>query len=424
MTLVLRSFFLIFFVAAFTALVACAPQARSIKTEVKAAVDTEKEAKTLSEYESSENHPDVLFAKWNAENGTDPEITMNVETEGETVKPDTKVDTKPKAKAQPKVSSQLCEELSQLPPHKLIVFEEQVEAYENRKLLAPCLTQLKGTIEAFYQEERKNLKHPVNPYAAEPSGNSFRFPENIQTRDISHGYTAVRGDLARKEVVLTFDDGPHPKYTPSILRSLHEVSAKAIFFEMGKNVKNYPEMTKLVAAGGHGLGAHSMTHGCLAQNAMCDGHNYHAHLNGGHALSEEQALAEIKGSLQAIYDLLGWVDPYFRFPYGEVSANLASILKQNGIANFLWSIDSNDWKAQSAQELIRNTFQQLDKEGRGIILFHDVHRKTAEAMPEFLSQLYAKGYSVVLLQPRDGKIVSGNGMVKARRSQVGLGAKP
>ena len=199
----------------------------------------------------------------------------------------------------------------------------------------------------------------IEPDVQRNSTNNFRFPDDIQYRDVSHGYTAYRGELRHKEVVLTFDDGPHPQYTQSIVRSLSEVNAKAVFFELGQNVKRYPEMTRLVAKAGFGVGAHSMTHACIAQSAVCDRHNARGHIYGGRALTESEAMGEIQGSLQAIYNVLGWVYPYFRFPYGETSPNLTAVLKEKGVANFLWSIDSNDWRAQSTSEMIQGVFEQV-----------------------------------------------------------------
>lgn len=81
------------------------------------------------------------------------------------------------------------------------------------------------------------------------------------------------------------------------------------------------------------------------------------------------------------------------------------------MANFLWSIDSNDWRkinpdktAHTNAQVIKETLEQLDQRGRGLILFHDIHERTIELLPEFLVQLKKKGYSVVMLQASDSRL--------------------
>lgn len=392
MALLLRSMSLIVMVAVLGAMVACSSNKADVSSQVQQAIAANKNAKTLQEYESSESNPEVLFSNWTIEEG-----------------------------------SEICTHLLELAPYNLTVFEEQIGEKENREILKSCLPQLKKRLKSHYDQERKKLSVQLDPETLKVPAEKtsrFRFKDDIQYRDTSKGYTAWHGDLKRKEVVLTFDDGPHAEYTPSILNTLKQANVKAIFFEMGKNIRQHPELTKAVAAGGHSIGSHSMTHGCLGQSQMCANHNRLHRLNGGQALTEEQAMAEIKGAHQMIYDILGWVDPFFRFPYGESSPNLRAILNKAGVANFLWSIDSNDWKNQTPQELVRSVISDLEKNQSGIILFHDIQRRTAEALPELLSELYARGYTPVVLQPRDSKARLADGLIKSRQGPIDIPTKP
>ena len=80
-------------------------------------------------------------------------------------------------------------------------------------------------------------------------------------------------------------------------------------------------------------------------------------------------------------------------------------LKVHSEANFLWSIDSNDWRKintdqtmRTNAQVVKETLDQLDQRGRGLVLFHDVHARTIELLPTFLASLYKKGYKIVLLQ--------------------------
>ncbi|MBV2168610.1 MAG: polysaccharide deacetylase family protein [Bdellovibrio sp.] len=354
----------------------------SIARSVQQAVSDNQNAQSLLEWEKSESNPEILFSKWQQD-------FMQDSSQRENLKKD------------------LCGELTVLDGQSLTIFENEIRHENNRALLSSCKEELLGKIETHYALERKQLSVPVDALKASASANNFQFQPNVQKRDTSNGYFAVFGDVARKEVILTFDDGPSGEYTASILRSLKEVNAKAIFFHMAKNIRLNPDAVKQVAADGHAIGSHSISHACLGTSNAC-------RRNNGRVLTFDEAVAEIKGGHQAIHDILGWVDPFFRFPYGEASVELKNYLKMNSTGEFFWSIDSEDWKAQPNETLLRNTLARLDEKGRGIVLFHDIQRRTAEIMPQFLRELYTRGYSVVLLQSADPMARYNSKLVKKR----------
>jgi len=150
-----------------------------------------------------------------------------------------------------------------------------------------------------------------------------------------------------------------------------------------------------------------VTHACLGTRIIC-------YNNNGRYLSFDEAVEEIKGGHQAVYDVLGWVDPFFRFPYGEISPELRSYLQTNSVGEFYWAIDSEDWKSQPNQGMIDNVLRQLELRKRGVILFHDIQRKTAESLPQILKELYNRGYSPVLLQAADPEARFNSKIVKKR----------
>lgn len=355
-----------FVVLAASSLIGCGSQ---VEHHVQQAVVDNQKAQSLLEWEQSEANPEVLFAKWRQD-------FMMDSSKREDLKKD------------------LCDGLSSLDGQSLTLFENEIRDENNRALLSSCKRELLTKLESHFSRERLKLSVRVNALRAMGSSNNFQFPPNIQKRDTTNGYYAVTGDVGPKEVILTFDDGPSGVYTESILRSLKEVNAKAIFFHMGKNVRSNPEVVKKVAADGHAVGSHSTTHACLGTSRSCKQTN-------GHNLTFDQAVAEIKGGHQAIYNVLGWVDPFFRFPYGESSQDLKNYLNISSAGDFLWNIDSEDWRAQTNENLLRTTLSRLEEKGRGILLFHDIQRKTAEIMPELLRELYNRGYSIVLLQSSD-----------------------
>ena len=341
-----------------------------IEQQLQRSVVANKTAASLSEWESSPDHPELLFAQWREEVRQNP-------------------------KSQSGLQRQICDKLRSMDGLSLTIFEQAIKEENNQPLILDCKKDVLAQLERHYAAERSTLKVPVNALKTMDAGNTFQFPANVQKRDTSKGYYARAGDVGPKEVILSFDDGPNSDYTPSILRTLKEVNAKAHFFELGKNVRMHPEVTRMVAADGHAIGTHSISHKCLAPTPVC------YRLTGGKLLSFDEAVAEIKGGHQSVYDVLGWVEPFFRFPYGEDSVPLRNFVAANSTAQFAWNIDSEDWRAQTNDEILKKTLAQVDELKRGIILFHDIQRRTAEILPQFLRELYNRGYSVVLLQPAD-----------------------
>lgn len=363
-------------VAAMLLLASCG---NNVGQQIQNTIQVNKNASSLAEWDASTSNPENVFRQWRQDN-TDQ-------------------------KAVDKISSQICGKLRTLDGLSLTIFENEIRSETNQPLVMPCKKDLLAQLERHYAAERATLKVRVNALSQEPSGNSFQFPANVQYRDVSKGYYARAGDVADKEIVLSFDDGPSAIYTASVLRSLKEVNAKAHFFELGKSIRQNPEVTKAVAADGHAVGTHSVTHSCLANTPTCERLMYKV-------LSPTEAIAEIKGGHQAAFDTLGFVEPFFRFPYGEVDPGLRTFLNENGVAEFNWNIDSEDWKAQTNEDLLKNTLNTIDRKGRGILLMHDIHRRTAEILPQLLAELYNRGFSVVLLQPTDATAKYNSKLVK------------
>jgi peptidoglycan/xylan/chitin deacetylase (PgdA/CDA1 family) len=192
--------------------------------------------------------------------------------------------------------------------------------------------------------------------------------------------------LRDKEVVLTFDDGPWPVNTPSVLKTLADECTTAIFFAIGKHSTYYPEILKQVAAAGHTVGSHTWSHATLTNKK----------------LTEQQRKDEIEKGLSAVKWALGDASPspFFRFPALQHPPEMVTYLGTRNIAMFSCDLDSFDFKARNAQEVIDVTMKKLDKLGKGIILMHDFHKHTAEALPELLHRLKAGGYKVVQMKAK------------------------
>jgi peptidoglycan/xylan/chitin deacetylase (PgdA/CDA1 family) len=191
--------------------------------------------------------------------------------------------------------------------------------------------------------------------------------------------------LRDKEVVLTFDDGPWPENTPSVLKSLANECTTGIFFPIGKHATYYPEILKQVAAAGHTVGSHTWSHATLTNKK----------------LSEDQRKEEIEKGFSAVKWALGAPPaPFFRFPALQHPPEMVTYLGSRNIGIFSCDLDSFDFKARSPQQVIDVTMKKLDKLGKGIILMHDFHKHTAEALPELLRKLKAGGYKVVQVKAK------------------------
>ena len=194
--------------------------------------------------------------------------------------------------------------------------------------------------------------------------------------------------LRDKEVVLTFDDGPWPSSTPAVPKALADECLKATFFEIGEHATWHPEITKEVIDAGMTVGTHTWSHKDLARNP--------------YAKDIELAKQEIEMGISAVHMAAasGKVAPFFRFPDLQHPPQLLSYLGERNIAVFSTDIDSRDFKMHKPEEVIKSVISQLEKRGKGIVLMHDFHRNTAEALPELISQLKAGGYKVVHMVPK------------------------
>jgi peptidoglycan/xylan/chitin deacetylase (PgdA/CDA1 family) len=198
--------------------------------------------------------------------------------------------------------------------------------------------------------------------------------------------------LKKGEVVLTFDDGPHPKYTKEILAALKAQCTKATFFNVGEMVKQYPDVAREVQAEGHTIGTHTWSHRNLR------------------ALSLQRAKTQIESTIATENSILPkGVAPFFRFPYLSDPKRVRAYLAGRNIAVFGIDVDSLDYRTRKPGRITTNVLKGLIKTGGGIILFHDIHKVTAEALPNVLAELKRHGFHVVQLVPKSPvEVVAGS----------------
>ena len=191
--------------------------------------------------------------------------------------------------------------------------------------------------------------------------------------------------LGDKEVVLTFDDGPWPVNTPAVLKALADECTTGIFFAIGKHATYHPEILRQVAAAGHTVGSHTWSHVNLNSKKM----------------TEQQAKDEIEKGLSAVRFALGAPPAsFFRFPQLQHPPAMVSYLGTRNVAMFSCDVDSFDFKAKNADQIVDTVMTKLDKKGKGIILMHDFQKHTGEALPALLARLKAGGYKVVQMRAK------------------------
>jgi peptidoglycan/xylan/chitin deacetylase (PgdA/CDA1 family) len=192
--------------------------------------------------------------------------------------------------------------------------------------------------------------------------------------------------LTEKEVVLTFDDGPWPNNTPTVLKALADECTKGLFFSVGKHATYHPEILRQVLAQGHTVGTHTWSH---------------VNLN-GKKMTEQQAKDEVEKGFSAVKFALGTNPaPFFRFPQLQHNPAIVTYFGTRNVAMFSTDIDSFDFrKGATPEKIIETVMTRLDKLGKGIILMHDFQKHTGEALPTLLARLKAGGYKVVQMKAK------------------------
>lgn len=190
--------------------------------------------------------------------------------------------------------------------------------------------------------------------------------------------------LEEKEVVLTFDDGPHPRNTRRVLDALDRECVKATFFPVGIWAKHLPNVLQEVAARGHTIGAHSWSHPAnLAR------------------LSQRAGERQIERGFLAVSEAVGGpIAPFFRYPGLNDSRALNDYAARRGYAVFSCDIGTDDWRGISAHSIVNRALARLERMRRGILLFHDTRGTTASALPLLFKEFKARGYKIVHVVPR------------------------
>ena len=191
-----------------------------------------------------------------------------------------------------------------------------------------------------------------------------------------------------KVIALTFDDGPGP-YTAQLLDILDQHGAKATFFLIGSKVSAQADVLRRMHARGHQLGNHSWSHPELPK------------------LPIDQVAGEIDRTNDAIKQATGIKPTVMRPPYGAVNGVVLEQLRLRGMSSILWSVDTRDWADRNSDIVCSRAVAGAHP--GAIILMHDIHQTSVNAVPCILSSLKQQGYSFVTVQGLIGNMAAGAG---------------
>jgi len=177
-------------------------------------------------------------------------------------------------------------------------------------------------------------------------------------------------------IAMTFDDGPSAKLTPKLLDLLAARHVKATFFVIGENVAENPEIVARAAKEGHEIGNHSWSHPNLQR------------------MSDDGIRAQLRKTDDAIKAAIGVRPTLLRPPYGNLGPRQKRWINDEfGYKIILWDVDPYDWKRPGPM-VVCNRIMKETRAG-SIVLSHDIHPGTIEAMPSTLDQLAQKGFKFV-----------------------------
>jgi peptidoglycan-N-acetylglucosamine deacetylase len=177
-------------------------------------------------------------------------------------------------------------------------------------------------------------------------------------------------------IAMTFDDGPSGKLTPKLLDLLAAHHIKATFFVIGENIAEHPEIVAREAREGHEIANHSWSHPNLAK------------------MSDDGVRGQLRKTEDAIRSAIDNRPTLLRPPYGSITARQKKWINQEfGYKIVLWDVDPLDWR-RPGPNVVCNRIVKSTRAG-SIVLAHDIHPGTIEAMPCVLSQLEGKGFKFV-----------------------------
>jgi peptidoglycan/xylan/chitin deacetylase (PgdA/CDA1 family) len=201
--------------------------------------------------------------------------------------------------------------------------------------------------------------------------------------------------LNRPQVALTFDDGPHPEWTPRVLDALDQVGAKATFFVLGRNAAAHPQLVLETSRRGHEVGTHLFSH------------------SRGMVSNDRHFEEEVRKSKDLLEPLLGEPLKWLRFPYGERGAQRPRAIRARfALETVHWTFSSHDASARGAEEVVTRVSAGL--RAGAIVLLHDALSDEAELRAPYVADRTA----TVAALPGIGALLAARGLAAVTLSEL------
>lgn len=239
----------------------------------------------------------------------------------------------------------------------------------NKLPAAEALKLLERDRDRYWQNARREIHRSARELLAQ---------QEDETERGTACRTLIRGDRRRKEIALTFDDGPHPGFTERLLAILTDKRVPAAFFVVGEMGERHPELLRALARAGVTVGNHTYHHVSLPK------------------IPDEFVLDEIKACGEVIATALGRPPRWFRPPGGQYDRGVTEAVQALGYAMALWTDDPGDYDNPSASVLLDKTLERATP--GGIILLHDGVDVTVQILPALIDRLRARGFRFVTLE--------------------------
>ncbi len=204
----------------------------------------------------------------------------------------------------------------------------------------------------------------------------FLYREEI--KDIAAEATEVLRidkEQEQKKIALTFDDGPHPIYTPKLLEGLRERKVPATFFVTGEHASLYPDLIREMKADGHLVGNHTYHHVQLS------------------AVGEDIFMKELQETNRVLEGILEEEVVFVRPPFGDWEK---TVEKKINLLPVLWDIDPLDWCTGNTDKVVKKVLDKVEE--NAIILMHDEYATSVEAALQIVDKLQKEGYTFVTVE--------------------------
>ena len=242
-----------------------------------------------------------------------------------------------------------------------------LQAFQTRDISQWTFSYEKGKLNLFYKNNERVSKVEI----ALPALYEVIDEHYLKGEDLA-AYQSYQAKKQQKLVALTFDDGPNAATTPQALDILAKYHVKGTFFMLGKNVAGNEQLVKRVHDEGHEIGNHSWSHPQLPTLAL------------------EQAKKQIEDTQAALRAVIGESPKMMRPPYGAINDTIRNAIDMSFI---MWNVDSLDWKNRNTGSIMEQVKKQTYP--GSIILMHDIHQTTINALPSVIEYLQKNGYTLV-----------------------------